>query len=291
MIGATETTLIVGTGYVGRRVLETLDNGEVIGLSRSALTTDKPVLLFDLDVDKGLPLSLPDNYCVLYTVAPATDSAHDVRLSRFLAGLDKPPLAFVYISTTGVYGDRGGARVAEDVAPKPLTARARRRVAAERALSEWSDELGVRLVILRAPGIYGPGRLGLGRIRTGEPLLHEAAANPGNRIHADDLARCCVAALTDTTARGVFNVGDGDERTSTWFAGEVARLAGLEAPPTISRDQAEATFSAQRLSFLRESRRVDTRRMREILGITPRYRNAEDGIRASLIAEGLLDQG
>ena len=281
----------MGTGYVGRRVLESLNDGEVIGLSRSGLTTTRPVLLYDLDADTDLPLPLPDIYRVLYTVAPATDSEQDTRLGRLLDRLTKPPAAFVYISTTGVYGDRGGEQVAEDAEPAPMTARARRRVAAERLLQEWCADHAVRLVVLRAPGIYGPGRLGLGRIRAREPLLDEADANPGNRIHADDLASCCIAALTNTAATGVFNVGDGDERTSTWFAGEVARQAGLEAPPTISRSEAEATFSQRRLSFLRESRRVATDRMRDTLGITPKYANTEDGIRASLYEEGLLDQG
>lgn len=291
MTGPTPTTLVVGTGYVGRRVLESLADGEVIGLSRSALTTSKPVVLLDLDVDSSLPLLLPADYRVLYTVAPSTEADQDVRLQRFIDSLDKAPQAFVYISTTGVYGDRDGECVYENAEPAPLTPRASRRVAAERLLQDWSQAHSVRLVILRAPGIYGPGRLGLGRLRSGEPLLNEADANPGNRIHADDLAACCIAALTDNTAQGVFNVGDGDERSSTWFASEVARQAGLPAPPTISRARAEATFSARRLSFLRESRRVATNRMRDVLGVTPTYANAEDGIRASLSEDGLLDQG
>ena len=289
---ATEpTTIVVGTGYIGRRVLEAFDTGEVIGLSRSALTTSKPVLLFDLDAGASLPLKLPESYRVLYTVAPGRDSAQDVRLEGFLASLDAPPTAFVYISTTGVYGDRGGSAVDELAEPSPTTARARRRLAAEQLLQEWSTRQSVRLCILRAPGIYGPGRLGLGRIRDRMPVLREADTHPGNRIHADDLAACCIAALTHTTATGIFNVGDGDERSSTWFAGEVARQAGLQPPPLISRDQAQTVFSARRLSFLNESRRVGTQRMRDVLGYAPQYANAEDGIRASLAEESLGHQG
>ena len=289
MITSEPTTIVVGTGYIGRRVLESFDAGDVIGLSRSPLTTSRPLLLFDLDAGANLPLPLPDRYRVLYTVAPATDSEQDVRLERFLAGLESPPMAFVYISTTGIYGDRGGGAVDEQAAPSPATARARRRVAAEQMLQQWSATHAVRLCILRAPGIYGPGRLGLGRIRDGLPLLREADAAPGNRIHADDLATCCIVALTNTAATGVFNVADGDERSSTWFANEVAQQAGLQAPPQISREEAQTVFSARRLSFLNESRRVDTRRMREILRVTPQYANAEDGIRASLTEESSVD--
>ena len=291
MIDNEPTTIVVGTGYIGRRVLESFDTGDVIGLSRSALTTSKPVLLFDLDAGGSLPFKLPDRYRVLYTVAPARDSGQDVRLERFLASLDAPPTAFVYISTTGVYGDRGGGTVDELAEPNPTTARARRRLAAEQLLQEWSARQSVRLFILRVPGIYGPGRLGLGRIRDRMPVLREADSNPGNRIHADDLAACCIAALTDSAAMGIFNVGDGDERSSTWFAGEVARQAGLEPPPKISRDEAQTVFSARRLSFLNESRRVDTQRMREVLGFAPQYANAEDGIRASLAEESPGSQG
>jgi len=272
-------------------VLELLDDGDVIGLSRSAITASKPVLLFDLDSCAELPIEPPDDYCVLYTVAPATDSKRDARLERLLVSLSPPPTAFVYISTTGVYGDRGGALVDEQAEPSPMTARAERRVAAEQALLQWCADHSVRLCILRAPGIYGPGRLALKRIREAAPLLREADANPGNRIHADDLAACCIAALTSDAATGIINVGDGDERSSTWFAGEVARQAGLEAPPLVSRDEAEKTFPAHRLSYLKESRRVDTRRMRDVLRVTPRYAKAEDGIRASLAAEALADQG
>ncbi len=114
------------------------------------------------------------------------------------------------------------------------------------------------------------------------PVLREEDATPGNRIHVDDLAACCVAALAPAIPAGLYNVGDNDHRSSTWFTGEVARQAGLPPPREISRAQAEREFSVQRMSFLRESRVVDTAKMRDVLGVTPRYANPEDGIRASL---------
>ena len=125
-------------------------------------------------------------------------------------------------------------------------------------------------------------------IRNRSPLIDETEAKPGNRIHVDDLVAACCAAVDPAVPAGLFNLGDGDERSSTWFALEVARQSGLQAPPVVSRAEAEATFSPMRLSFLRESRRVDTQRMREVLGVSPRYADAADGVRASLEEMGLL---
>lgn len=275
-------TLVVGTGYTGRRVLEALPEGSGIGLSRSADPTLPMLEAWDLDTISALPLTLPARYRVLYTVPPSPDAESDVRLENALKQLDPPPEAIVYISTTGVYGDQGGAEVDESLAPRPETDRARRRIAAERVLERWCGERGVRLCVLRVPGIYGPGRLGTDRLRDGLPVIREADAGPGNRIHVDDLVRCCLAALTREAGSGIINVGDGDHRSATWFTKEVARQAGLPAPPEVDLERASREFSPMRMSFLRESRRILTRRMREDLGVVPRYADAADGIRASL---------
>jgi nucleoside-diphosphate-sugar epimerase len=99
------------------------------------------------------------------------------------------------------------------------------------------------------------------------------------------VASCCIAALSSEVPAGIYNVGDGDTRTTTWFMNEVARQAGLPPPPTVTRKEAERTFSPMRLSFLRESRIVDVTKMREILGVLPKYTNPADGIAASLKEE------
>ena len=274
--------LVIGTGYVGRRYLERQDPGRAIGLSRSPIASARASHLLDLDADTDLPLTPPDGFGILYTAPPAQQHETDVRLERLLGMLDQPPARFVYISTTGVYGDCGGTLVDEGRAVNPQSGRARLRVAAEQALESWCGLRDVDLVILRVPGIYGPGRLGIERIRAGAANIRESEANPGNRIHVDDLVRCCEAAVSAAAPAGVYNVGDGDLRSATWFIGEVARQCGLDAPPTISREVAEREFSPMRLSFLGESRRIDTTKMREVLGVTPRYSDPSDGIAASL---------
>lgn len=274
-------TLITGIGYTGRRVLDRLPRRSALGLSRSAIETKRKTKIFDLDSATSLPIALPRRYAVIYTVPPK-GSPPDDRLQGFVSLLEPTPARFVYISTTGVYGDCEGGTVTEASPVNPSNQRSARRVAAEMLLTAWAEKNDVDLVILRAPGIYGPGRLGIERIQAQLPVLSKASANPGNRVHVDDLAHCCVAALSKRVPAGIYNVGDGDHRSATWFAGEVARQSGLPAPPEISRERAGAEFSPQRLSFLTESRRVDTTKMREVLGVTPRYANPEDGIKASL---------
>ena len=275
-------TLFVGAGYTGARVLRRLPDAVAIGRSRSG---DERL---DLDRDERLRVELPEDYAVIYSVPPPHDQPGDPRLARFLALLPHPPARFVYLSTTGVYGNRDGERVDETSEPRPESARAERRLAAERMLAEWCTGRHTTAVVLRVPGIYGPGRLGTEGIGGAMPVLEEKDANPGNRIHVDDLASCCIAALSADVPDGVYNVGDGDHRSGTWFTNEVARQAGLAPPPTISFAEAQTTFSPMRLSFLRESRVVDTTKMREVLGITPKYTDAADGIAASLAEEETL---
>jgi len=271
--------VIAGTGYTGRRVLAKLPADRALGLGRTRIDTDRPFCMVDLDEVESLDVALPDTYSVLYTCPP--DGPGDQRLRRFLSVLPHPPARFVYISTTGVYGDCRGAIVTEETPVNPDNRISRPRVDAENLLATWAGETGCDLLVLRVPGIYGPGRLGVERIRAREAYLEEADANPGNRIHVDDLAECCLAALDTKTPAGIYNVGDGDHRTATWFAGEVARLAGLPEPRKISRGEAAKEFSPMRLAFLASSRIVDTTKMREVLGVTPR--TPEEGIRDSLL--------
>lgn len=272
-------TLVAGTGYTGRRVLERLPADAVAGANRSPIETDRPFYLVDFDAPGDTGFDVPDRYAVLYTCPPGGEN--DARLRGFLDLLVPRPARFVYISTTGVYGDCGGARVNEEAPVNPQSRMAKPRVDAEVLLDRWAEETGCDLVILRVPGIYGPGRLGVERIREGGSYINDDEASPGNRIHVDDLATCCIAALSETTPAGIYNVGDGDHRSSTWFAGEVARQAGLPEVRKISRAQAEKEFSPMRLAFLASSRVVDTTKMREVLGVTPR--DPVTGIKDSLL--------
>ena len=268
----TFSTLVIGVGYLGKRYCK-LARDDAHGLTRAD---------YDLDAGGELPLELPGDYRVLYTVPPSREARSDVRLERLLAALDPAPRRFVYISTTGVDGDHRGGDVTEETAVDPGSGHAALRVAAENTLTEWAARTDCDAVILRVPGIYGPGRLGIERIREQSPIVRDEDVGPGNRIHVDDLATCCAAALDEAAPAGIYNVGDGDHRTSAAFTKEVARQLDLPPPPEITMAEAEQQFSPMRLSFLRDQRRVDTTKMRNVLGVAPRYTNPVDGIKASL---------
>jgi len=280
--------VVTGTGYTGRRVLEALPGAIAVSRRRQAGFSDHEYRLRDLDADTIEAVDLPAPYTLLYTVPPAPETGADRRLDRLLASLVVPPARIVYLSTSGVYGDRRGEWVDEATRPAPCQPRSERRLRAEQQLQDYCDSTAAELVILRVPGIYGPGRLGIEQIRAGQPVLREADANPGNRIHVDDLAACCIKAMRPGSPPGIYNVGDGDYRSSTRFTACVARIAGFDAPPEVSRSTAEQTFTPGRLSFLQESRRLDVTRMREVLGFEPLYGDPEAGIRASLAEDGLL---
>ena len=236
-----------------------------------------------LDLDDHPALIDAEDRLVYYSVPPPRDGDRDPRLERLLDQLAGRPRRVVYLSTTGVYGDRGGAQVDEDTPPAPITDRAMRRLAAENTLRAWADSHAVSWCILRVPGIYGPGRLPLERLRRREPAIDPAEASPGNRIQVEDLVAACMAAGSSARADGrVYNVTDGSEDSLTGYLDRVARIAGLPAPPRISLAEARRSFSAMTWSFLGESRRVSNRRMREELGVKPVYEDLDAGIRASL---------
>jgi nucleoside-diphosphate-sugar epimerase len=264
--------LIAGFGDIARRATPSLERRfELVRLGRRHG--------YDLDV----PLTLPpgDVEALLHTAPPPAEGEADPRTAHLLGALEKArilPARMVYVSTSGVYGDCGGAKVDESRAPAPQTARARRRVDAERQLTEWCAARGVPLVILRAPGIYAADRLPLERVRAGTPVLRSEEDVFTNHIHADDLAAIAARALQADAPAGVFNVSDDTElRMGDWFDLLADRFA-LPRPPRIARAHAAERIPAPLLSFMRESRRLDNARMKTVLGVQLRYSTVYDGL-------------
>ncbi|MBB6092785.1 nucleoside-diphosphate-sugar epimerase [Povalibacter uvarum] len=287
-------SLIVGCGYVGERLARKLSavhdiTAVVRSSDRAAELNAAGIATVAVDLDRvRLGAWIPEKLeqaAIFYLAPPPPAGESDLRLDRFLQLATVPPRAFVYMSTTGVYGDTDGAPVDESSLIQPLTDRARRRVSAEEMTRVWCTERRVRRIVLRVPGIYGPGRLPLERLRKREPTLHPDDAGISNRIHVDDLVAACVAAALNTEARGVYNITDGNSCSATDFLDRVSALAGLPQAPRVSMDEAQLTFSPERLSFLHESRRVSNERMLKHLGVQLRYGNIDEGIRQSLEEE------
>ncbi|HEY2818062.1 MAG TPA: NAD-dependent epimerase/dehydratase family protein [Casimicrobiaceae bacterium] len=213
-------------------------------------------------------------FAVVHCAPPPSDGRDDLRTQRLIAALASAriiPRRFVYLSTSGVYGDCAGARVIEARPRRAQTPRARRRVAAEDALRVWAGRNGVALAILRAPGIYAETRLPLDRIRQRTPVLADADDVYTNHIHADDLARAIVAALFRGLPNRAYNVSDDAElKTAAWFD-MVADAFKLERPPRVSRDEAEKRIAPILLSFMSESRRLSNARMKRELRVKLRF--------------------
>jgi nucleoside-diphosphate-sugar epimerase len=285
--------LIVGCGYVGRRLARQLraEGRVVAGLVRSvdsaAALRQDGVTAIQADLDGTDLPALPSMGAELYYFAPPPgEGEHDPRLERVLAALaDSLPARIVYVSTSGVYGDCAGAWIDEAYPLNPMTPRARRRAAAEAALQAWSAATGVPVVILRVPGIYGPGKLPLERLRKGLPLLREADSPYTNRIHVDDLIAACRAAMVRGTPGAAYNVSDGSPSNMTDYFNRIADVTGLPRPPVVGREEIDALSPGMR-GFMEESKRLDNRRMRGELGVELRYATLEAGLAASLAEAG-----
>lgn len=177
----------------------------------------------------------------------------------------------VYASTSGVYGDRHGALVHEHAKPQPTTDRAVRRVDAETAIRRFGNRMHWRTTILRIPGIYADNRLPLERLARGTPALQPADDVYTNHIHADDLARIVVAAMTRGRPQRIVHASDDSRLLMGDYLDLVAARTGLPKPPRLSRDAVRSGVSPVQLSFMSESRQLDNGRLRNELRVRLRY--------------------
>lgn len=265
--------LIVGYGDIARRVEQRLAPGtQVRAISRRrGADLDRPPTLVPF-------AGWADT--VLHTAPPPADGDTDTRTATLLAVLGKgnPPQRVVYLSTSGVYGDCGGALVDEAHPLNPSTARARRRADAERQLGAWCRTGGSTLVVLRVPGIYAADRLPLDRLRSGVPALQDEDDGYTNHIHADDLAAIALRACAADAPGGIYNASDDSRlKTGAWLD-LVADRHGLPRPARIARAAAPGRIPAGMLSFMSESRRLVNERMKRELGVALRYPTVHAGV-------------
>ena len=277
--------LLIGCGEVALRTAALLRNrARLYGLTRRP--DDVPKLrahgiipiIGDLDRLATLDRLRAAPFAVLHFAPPPSEGRDDPRTQKLIAALARArsiPQRFVYISTSGVYGDCAGARVNEMRPRHAQTPRARRRVAAENRLREWARRYGVSLAILRAPGIYTETRLPVDRLKHGTPTLVPEDDVFTNHIHADDLARATVAALFRAKPNRAYNITDDAEmKMGGWFDA-VADAFHLPRPPRVSWEEAEQRIAPILLSFMSESRRLSNARMKRELRVHLKYPNPQ----------------
>ncbi|UXH76280.1 NAD-dependent epimerase/dehydratase family protein [Roseateles amylovorans] len=286
-----ERLLIVGCGDVGLRVLRLLgQRWTVLALTSSAARAEALraagaiPLVGNLDdpASLGRLAGLADR--VLHLAPPATQGRTDERTRHLLQALSRSaaPRRLVYASTSGVYGDCGGARIDETRAVNPSNDRAWRRVDAEDQLRQWGRVVGCAVTVLRVPGIYAYNREGghpRERLAKGLPVLRQEDDVFTNHIQADDLARACLLALMRGPSQVMHASDDSEMRMGDYFD-LAASVCGMAPPGRIARAEAATVFSPMQMSFMNESRRLDNRRLKRALRLRLRYPTPADGLLA-----------
>jgi nucleoside-diphosphate-sugar epimerase len=264
--------LIVGCGDVGLRIV-----ARVHARYRILALTSSPARVQALRAAGVVPIhgNLDDRASLrrlrglapwLIHLAPPPNSGRtDPRTRRLLAAVSGGVRKLVYISTTGVYGDHGGAVIDETARLQPANERAIRRIDAETAMR------AAGACMLRLPGIYAHDRLPLERLRAGTPALRDEDDVYTNHIHADDLARISLAALFRGKAGRVYNAVDDSQLKMGEYFDLVADRFGLARPPRLPREQLKAAVSPMMYSFMTESRRLRNARLKRELGLRLRW--------------------
>jgi nucleoside-diphosphate-sugar epimerase len=293
-----ERVLIVGCGDVGLRVASTLGSRvRLLALTSSTgrvpLLRERGITPLAGDLDRPHTLARLGGVAtrVVHLAPPPGEGNpqwwRDPRTVALLRVLRRrrPPRSLVYASTSGVYGDCRGARVAETRPLRPHTPRAQRRADAERAVRHFGRAAHVRSAILRIPGIYAPDREGgtpRERLMKGTPVLEARDDVYTNHIHADDLARAVLAALWRGRPQRAYNVSDDTDLKMGDYFDLAADLYGLPRPPRVARTAAPEALPLMLLSFMQESRRLDNARLKRELRLALRHPTVETGLRGGI---------
>ena len=283
------TLLSFGHGYSARALAGRLlgEGWRVIGTTRSE---EKAAAIRETGAEALVwpgedPLPALDAAThVLVSAAPAEEG--DPVLARLSGALAERAdrLAWVgYLSTTGVYGDRGGDWVDEDSPCRPATTRGQRRLAAERAWQALHARAGLAVHVFRLAGIYGPGRGPFAKVRAGTARRIVKEGQVFSRIHVADIAATLAASIAAPAPGRVYNVCDDEAAPPEDVIAEAARLLGVPVPPAVPFEQAEMTPMAR--SFYAESKRVSNARLRRELGVALAYPTYREGLAALVSSE------
>jgi len=260
--------LIFGLGYTAKRIAARV---EAMGW-RVEATGSAGTIEFD-DAD-ALKAALDRATHILSSVPPDREAGEDPVLARY--GNALKGRALYYLSSTGVYGDQQGAWVDEATPTIAQTGEGRRNARAE-ADAAWM-EMGAR--VFRLPGIYGPTRSALDRVRDGRARRIDLPGQVFSRCHVDDIASGVVAALTSDAPHGAYNLGDDLPISGNAVTEHACALLGVEPPKMETLE--EAKLSPMARGFYGENRRVANGKAKRVLGWNPQYPTYVEGL-ASLL--------
>jgi nucleoside-diphosphate-sugar epimerase len=282
--------LIFGLGYSGRAVAEAAC---AAGFAVTATTRRPMDAMPPADGTAAIAMvafdaadaALADATHVLAT-APPDDDGDPVLRRHGSALAAAPALRWIgYLSSTVVYGDRGGGWVDEDTPPAPGQPRGHRRLAAENG---WCAHAGRCAVdVFRLAGIYGPGRSAFDALRAGTARRIDKPDHAFGRIHRDDIAAAVLAAMQQDAPPGCrrFNLADDVPAPTEALIAEAAALLGIAAPPLLPFADAAAAMSPMARSFWAENRKVASAKTQAALRLAWRYPSYREGLRAILRQE------
>ena len=273
---------LIGNGYVCNFMTDKYsDDFEFIGVCRSKKNNCK--INHSLDIStctNQLKEVFQEEGNVVYLAAPPPIGVEDLTLNHFLSHIDKTKInKIIYISTSGVYGDKKDQLVNEKSELNPLTDRAKRRVDAEGQIIKSN----IKYTILRVPGIYGKSRLPLKRIADNLPLIKKDICKHTNLINAKDLSKIIIQCLANKlTENIVMNVSDGTPIKTTEYYLHIYDALKLEYPNFIDYEEANKIYDDKRKSFINESRILDVSLMNKVFPNIIDFKDIKDGIKDSL---------
>jgi nucleoside-diphosphate-sugar epimerase len=278
---------VLGVGYSASHFIRHYRNrleaisGTATSIEKAQILRAEGIELFLFDgetSDRGLTEALANADTLLVSIPP--DEGGDPVLRRFADSITSARrlLWIGYLSTVGVYGDRGGEWVDETTPPAPVSERSRERLAAENAWRALGIRSGKPVHVFRLAGIYGPGRNALGQLAAGTARRIVKPGQVFNRIHVEDIAAVLMASIERPKAGAIYNLADDEPAPPQDVVAYAARLAGVEPPPEIPFEK--AGLGAMPSSFYAECKRVSNRLIKAELGVELRYPTYREGLQA-----------
>ncbi|MFP4097659.1 MAG: SDR family oxidoreductase [Alphaproteobacteria bacterium] len=239
---------------------------------------------FDFNTPIPDPLYMLRDVTHVLISTPPSDDGDTSYLMHARDLVDLPHLEWVgYLSTTGAYGDRGGAWVDESVAPRPTTKRGSRRCRAEEQWLSMHKAYGLPVHIFRLAGIYGPGRSALDSVRAGIARRIEKPGHAFSRVHVEDIVQVLVASMYDPKPGEIYNVCDDRPAPSHEVIDYACKLLGRASPPLLRYD--EVDLSPMAMSFYAENKRIHNYKIKKDLGVVLKYPSFVEGLEACLDIE------